>query len=389
MLREWLKRLGWFAVAGVVALLATEALTRALMPQSRDTVLEILAPDETVGYIYEPGARAVERARDYDVDFRINALGLRDREYAAAVDDAYRVLLVGNSFCVSHGLEIEDSMSRALERALRERFEAVGDARTVEVVNTCNGGYNPYNYWKSYGRWAPVFRPDAVVVGFLTSRDHRCDPPDVRFLVVDGLIRSRYREGEEPKIYRPNPATLVRKFLARSSDLYVLLRNYFYYNDRLQRIIGGVLGRDGSTRTVDPYRTTPTEAVESGRRQAFDYLARLRAETARDGVPLLILGIPVKGDVLDDAWSVVADEAAALAVPVDRRKPFRELAGWCGTATVPFVDLRPALRAAGPAGYFDHDNHWNAEGVAAAARVVAGEWDRVEASWPESAPPSP
>lgn len=374
ILRAGLKKISLLAIAGVMALLATEAFTRSLMPQNRDTVLDILVPDDTVGYIYAAGAKATERGRDYDVPYEINSLGLRDREYAGSDPETFTVLLAGNSFCVSHGLDIEASLSRALEREIEALFAAEGVARPVRVVNAANAGYNPYNYWKSYARWAPVFAPDAVVVGFVTAREHRCDQDDVRFVVRDGLLRARYRAGEEPVLPRRRPTEIVRKTLARNSDLYVLLRNFFYYNDRMSRFVGGGAGSGGMSRLVDPYRRELPAKVATGRDRAFDYLDRLRAETARDGVSLLVIGIPQKADILEPSWRTAQAWADAQGVVLDRTGPMDQLAAHCRDAGIPVLDLAPALRAVRAAGFFVHDNHWNQEGIAAAAGLVAENW---------------
>jgi hypothetical protein len=374
MLRSGFKKISLLAVTGVVALLATEAFTRSLMPQNRDTVLDILVPDETVGYIYAAGAKATERGRDYDVPYVINSLGLRDREYDGIDPETFTVLLVGNSFCVSHGLDIEASLSRALERAIVAAFAVEGISKPVRVVNAANAGYNPFNYWKSYARWAPVFKPDAVVVGFVTAREHRCDKEDVRFVVHDGLLRARYRAGEEPVLPRRSPTEVVRKTLARNSDLYVLLRNFFYYSDKMSRFVGGGEGGDGASRLVDPYRKELPARVAEGRSRAFGYLDRLRAETMQDGVSLLVVGIPQKADILEPSWQTALVWADAQGIELDRLGPMSQLAEHCRNAEIPVVDLAPALRAVGADGFFVHDNHWNQHGIAAAAGLVAENW---------------
>jgi len=54
------------------------------------------------------------------------------------------VLLVGDSFSASHGLPIEDSLSRQLERALQAVADLEEMPVKIEVVNAANGGYSPY-----------------------------------------------------------------------------------------------------------------------------------------------------------------------------------------------------------------------------------------------------
>ncbi len=359
---------------------ATELFTRTLMPQDRDTVLDIVEEDNVVGYTFRPGATAVERGRDYDVEYRINSLGLRDREYVLdELGDSdgkgvYRVLLIGNSFCVSHGLEIEESVSRALEEVLARALSEDDELQAVEVINTSNAGYNAYNYWKSYERWGPVFRPDAVVVGFVPTREHLSDPDDIRFVVQDGLVVGRYRADEQPVIASPSVIQVVRKTLSRNSDFYVLMRNFFYYNERVAKILDSDGGLGGTSRLVDPYRKDPSARVTEGFGLALTYLDLLREETARDGVSLLVLGIPQKADVLDSAWDVAQAKADEIGVEVDRLLPSRRLAAHCLKAEIPFIDLAPALQKVGAKGFFEHDNHWNSIGVGAAAEMIGELW---------------
>jgi len=374
MFRLWFHRIFWLATTGVLALGATEGFTRALMPQNRDTVLDILVPDETVGYIYEAGTGTYERGRDYDVPFVTNSLGLRDREYGDKGTD-YRVLLIGNSFCVSHGVEIENSLSRALERTLQVRFDAAGRNRRVRVVNTANAGYNTWNYWRSYERWAPVFRPDAIVVGFVAAREHRTDHEDVRFLIRDGLLVNRYRTGETPADPGRSQIQSARKFLARNSDLYVLIRNFFFYNERVQKVFDQGRGLGDESRLLAPYRNPVPEPVAAGRTRAFDYLARLADHAHGDGLPVVVVSIPQKEEVLDQSWAVVAERAGKSGTTIRRNLPATALAEYCRSAGLPIVDPREKLAHLGPEAFFRHDNHWNAAGIAATADLIASRWD--------------
>ncbi len=377
MLQSWSKRLMWVALTGVIALFATEVFTRVLMPQNRDTLLAIVEADETVGYIYQANVKAMERGREYDVPYEISSDGLRDREYSETDSDHFRVLLIGNSYCVSHGLEIQDSMSRALERELQAKLSSSGDNRTVQVINTSNAGYNAYNYWKSYARWAPVFKPDAVIVGFVAAREHLSDHDDVRFVVQNGFMQARYRKGENPVIPRQSPLRIIRKGLARNSDLYVLLRNYFYYNERISKFLSDKGSVKKSSRLTDPFLKKPTPQVIEGRQLALDYMDRLRDETTNDGVALLVMGIPGVYEVLDKSWEKARLRAEELDVAVEQSLPMRELTDHCKTSNIAVIDLVPTLRSIGAKGYFVYDKHWNKEGIAAAAKAVANNWSKL------------
>jgi hypothetical protein len=146
-------------------LVGGEIFTKILLPQSLDSSMDIYCADMVIGFTYQPGARAFEKGREYNAFYKINGVGLRDREYGPKEAGVFRVLLVGDSFSVSHGLPIDDSLSRQLERALQKEVISSAKSTKIQVVNAAAGGYSPYNYWKAYRRWAPIFKPDIIVVG--------------------------------------------------------------------------------------------------------------------------------------------------------------------------------------------------------------------------------
>lgn len=366
------KTLLWFVLGTVVALAWGELFTRVLLPQSRDTVLDILVADPDVGYIYEPGAVMDERGRDYDVPFVINSLGLREREIGPKGEDVYRIQLVGNSFSVSHGIAAEASLGRVLERELA----AAGAPRPVEVLNTSNAGYNSLNYRMAFRRWAPVLRPDALVVGFVQAREHKCDDESTRYIIRDGLLQGRYLAGETPAPPKRSPLTGVRKFLARNSDLYVLLRNYLYYNEKIDKLLRRGASGGGARNELKPYLSPTPRLVAEGWERAFDQLGKLRDEARAAGVELIVLSIPERSEV-DAAYAAgLAAQAGLEPEAVDRGLPSARLRDFCAAADIPLLECGPAVTRAHGAepAFFQYDNHWNPRGVEAGARAAAEQW---------------
>ena len=103
-------RIALFALLAPLALLWGELFTRTLLPQSVDTMLDILVPDQELGYIYEPGALVQYRGREYDVPFQVNRFGMRDRDVDPSDDGVFRVLLTGDSFAVSAGESLQHGL---------------------------------------------------------------------------------------------------------------------------------------------------------------------------------------------------------------------------------------------------------------------------------------
>ncbi len=213
------------------ALFGGEAFTRQFLPQTVDAIFEIYHADPVVGFTYEPGATAYETGREYRALYEINSLGLRDREYDSKAVGVTRVLLVGDSFSVSHGLPIEESLSRQLEAALQSVGRAEGVKTSVEVVNTSVGGYSTYNYWRAYERWREPFQPDVVLVA-ISPDDYDCSNQYAQHVIESGRRLEAVREGQQPTgTRREGVVRRVRKWLASHSELYVLTRNYLYYSE--------------------------------------------------------------------------------------------------------------------------------------------------------------
>lgn len=366
----------WILIGLFLSLAWGELFTRILLPQNRDTVLDILEPDPVVGYVYRPGATIQERGRDYDVPFKINSIGLRDREIGERTAGRTRIMLVGNSFSVSHGVEIENSLSRTLERELNKLATPSADQLPVEVVNCANAGYNALNYWKAYSRWVPVLRPDVIAVGFVCAREHSCDTEETRYIVQDGLLKGRYTGDGPPPAVRTSPLMVVRKGLARNSDLYVLFRNYFFYSKQVEKLFGRETDGNTAVKDLRPYIEPLPAQVNEGWNLAFSHLERLHRQAADDGIQLVVMAIPEKSEVDDDHFSGLAANAGLDTASLNRDQPLRFLESFCRSRNIPVLSCFDAVAEAQrkqPA-FFKFDNHWNSLGIAAASISLARQW---------------
>ncbi len=372
MIKKWSLRILWTAVGLIVACGWGEVITRAFYPQNVDTILDILRHDEVCGYIYQPNVSVAERGRGYDVPFETNSVGLREREIPRKRDDVLRILVIGNSFCVSHGVRVEKSFARAIEDALNRRADRFAGYSAVETINASNAGYNPYNYRMAYRRWAPEVQPDLVIVGFVADKEWQCDPQGTQYVVENGLLTGRFRPGQTPRRHGSNPLQSVRKSLARNSHFYVLLRNFLYYNEKIDRLLKRGDGEDTAVRSLRPYLVPTPEAVDRGWQRTFDHMKALRDEVRAAGGELLIASIPEMTEI-DPAYRTTLREQADLAPDrIDVQLPQRRLREFCSDVGIALADMGPAVEAAHDTGRaYLFDNHWNARGIAAGAEAVA------------------
>jgi hypothetical protein len=376
MNRGKLKRLIFCIVFLPVALLWGELFVRILLPQSLDQILSIFREDPVVGYIYQPNAMARETGREYDVEYRTNSMGLRDREYDLTERGVFRVLLLGDSFSESHGMSLEKSLPKQIEQSLQRELDKRGSPMKAQVVNASFGGYSPYHYWRSYSRWKEVFKPHLVLVGFSMGNDFQCENDNIRYRIDNGEIVGIYAEGQQTGKGEAHSIRDMRKWAARTSELYVLLRNYFYYNDLIGRFTKEAKARE-STRQMEIFVVPESQAVASNRSRCFGYLKRLKDEATADGVPVALLPIPNKFEIEQDYLRQVVEAQGLNRGRIDLEQPYNEIASFCTSNAIVYLDPRAAMRGADTANnhlYFRYDGHWNAKGIEIAAQAAVVQW---------------
>jgi hypothetical protein len=342
--------------------------------------MNIFKSDPVVGFTYKPNAKTYEKGREYNALYQINSLGLRDREYGAKKDGIFRALLVGDSFSVSHGLPIEDSLSRQLERALQEVTDSERMPVKIEVINAAHGGYSPYNYWKAYLRWAPVFKPDVVIIG-LSPDDYDCRNEDSQYLIEDGATLAVFKKGQTPKKGGRSSIRKLRKWLSWNSEFYILMRNYLYYNDLVGRISLWVSARaEEQNSQLQQFEVPQPENMKKAWAKTFSYLQKLKKETAADGVMLILIPIPLKLEIDPEQYRKALASSGLIPQEMDIDQPLKEILAFCNAERIPVLDPREAIRErhAEAACYFVYDGHWIAEGIRVATASLAKQWRDME-----------
>jgi lysophospholipase L1-like esterase len=110
------------------------------------------------------------------VEFRINALGLKDREYPPGKPPGvFRILMLGDSYTEGFGLPVAEAMPKQVERLL----DGGRCSRPIEVVNAGVSSYSPILEYLFLLHVGLALEPDLIVLSF--------DMTDVH----DDWIRSR------------------------------------------------------------------------------------------------------------------------------------------------------------------------------------------------------
>ena len=135
------------------------------------------------GLLFEPGTVHHYAMQDYETVERINSLGFRDREYDLMPGDAFRIVVIGDSFTYGYGVNLEEAWCEIVEARLN------AEGYDVEVLNLGRPGAGPDDYAHIAESALPVLQPDLVLVGVLAGDDLRQEPD---FLSASRVVRTYF-----------------------------------------------------------------------------------------------------------------------------------------------------------------------------------------------------
>jgi len=112
---------------------------------------------EALGYEFKPDVDGYFKL----ARLRTNSKGLRDREYSLEKPpDTFRIAVLGASFALPAGVEVEDSFHSVLER----RLTAESPSLTYEFINFAVGTYGPRQALAALQLRAVHYDPDLVLL---------------------------------------------------------------------------------------------------------------------------------------------------------------------------------------------------------------------------------
>jgi len=146
----WRKRGFWFLrfATCVIVLIAVDWIT-ARWQQS----LGVLMGDPQLGWRMKPHGMVQLRHPEGPYLLKLNSMGIRDREYSIERTPRQRILSIGGSVSIGHGVPLEDTYCKALEQFL-------GGA---EVINLGCFGYSIDQEHVLIQEQVPLLKPDLVI----------------------------------------------------------------------------------------------------------------------------------------------------------------------------------------------------------------------------------
>jgi SGNH hydrolase-like domain, acetyltransferase AlgX len=296
--------------------------------------------------------------------------GFRNREAPAEEKGpgVRRVLFLGDSFVAGYRTDQEETVGRRLELDLRT---TTGDAGVEVLVAELPHPEAVRVYLREH---AARLKPDLVLVG-LTIGNDLAQGWAVRRAVPEPVIASLLLPADA---FRRTPLDRLALGLDRSLRSW---RSYRRLTSLLRRdpITTDYPDSPGRVHVFDSmhglgyfYARRPLPLVEESWAETGRLLREIGGAGATLGVPVLVAVIPQRFQRSDADWRATAFEYGLDPGAFDLELPNRRIAAACARAGLDCVDLLTAFREEAAPTYLPlGDMHWNANGQAVAARVLA------------------
>jgi lysophospholipase L1-like esterase len=331
---------------------------------------------------------------EYQADVHINARGLRDREIGYdKPSDAYRILVLGDSFAEGLQVPLEETFAKQLETRL------AGGERPIEVINGGVSGWGTDQEAIFFAVEGFRYQPDLVLLLVFARNDivNNYGPLEVARMEAVQKPFFRLEEGElvvppfpfEPPAEtgsQPVPLLGFSDWLRIRSSLYRSIMPYLRDIPVTRRTLGptGLLGGLGVAMadepdmalTFDIYLSDPSPDWDEAWELTDALIRRLNEEVEAQGAQLVVANVSAPEQVYPELWAATFDtDSQAQDNYRDPEAPNRRLATILDGADIPYLDLMPIFQDAAthpetPHLYFRHDFHWSAAGHALAAQAV-------------------
>jgi hypothetical protein len=328
---------------------------------------------EGVLFFGEPYLPFFRHVYDRELGFRIrprpgqvNRLGFNDDEPRPKGEETFRILCLGDSFNWMGG--------RTWNYTVRLRQRLEGRYRGTEVLNAGYPAQGPQQHAIVLERHWRELSPDLVVLGFFVGNDFIDNVPGLRQIAVNDIYYW----------VRPNDLPhLLGQPLVADSRVRAFFGQVIAVNRALRRArqdgAGGVMSEevflDLEHSRLRPWTRAGRVAAEYRRSEgaAWAGLDAMRTFLAARGVPFVVAAFPDEIQVNPALLARVMARFGLAEDDIDLELPQWQLAEYTRRHGLPYVDMLPRFRAEARhrALYLKHDSHWNREGNALAADLLA------------------
>jgi hypothetical protein len=367
--RRALARTGLVLASTLVCLVLLELTVRAIEPREMMRYF-FSRPDPVLHHRFIPSATGYQKTIEYNAEYRINSLGLRDREYALHKPiGTFRILMVGDSFTEGVGVAPGETFSKLVEARLQRR---PGQMK-FEVINAGVASYSPlleYLYLKNQGL---ELGPDLVVLNFDLSDVY----DDITYtalarLDAQGLpVAVSPSPEEEQGMFLTGPAAVVKDWVKAHVRLYNFIRA------RIEPLLDRLADPEDASGDIyrDKYAMLRETYVDGERNWALThrYLLLIRDMLAEHDIDFWITVYPYGLQVHPKEWSSGRQFWHFRPDTVYPTWPQDALARWSDAHGIKAINMCPDFQELSKTTfplYWAYDGHWVPRGHQLVADVI-------------------
>jgi hypothetical protein len=262
-------------------------------------------------------------------------------------------MVTGDAFTSAEGVDTEKAWPRLLERDLTQN-----SGKPVEVLNFAITGYGPNQYSAVVQKYAPVYRPDMIIVETYVN-----DFQDVLFSNADFQQSIGFGEPAPDSLYAILRLEQLRRFIR--------LQVVEYLSELVRgkpRAEGYFLGNFLALERGRP------ELEDTGRQKVFEQLSQIRTVADQIGATVVVFMVPAPVQICrpDQLAYYPRNVDINDTSQYDLDLPQRTMGDIAHSLGLAFYDLRPVMKSvSGECPYQAHNMHWTQSGHQIAATYLS------------------
>lgn len=333
-----------------------------------------MSPDPVLSHVFIPNATGRYVTTEFDVEYKINSLGLRCKEFELSKPpDTYRILMLGDSFTEGDGVEETETFSHQLQGIL----DSSVTGRRCQIINAGVGSYSSlleYLYLTTRGL---ALQPDLVILNF--------DLSDV-FDDINYTRLARFNSQGVPIAVAPFPEyraeTALGQVLVSIKDFFKdHTRLYNFIRIRVDRYLEGARHEYTNLGDVryDKYamlRESVYPPDDSQWGLSYRYLSLIRDTLAARGVGFWMTVYPYGLQISPKEWHSGRQFWGFKRDTVYTTEPQALLQRFGATHGIKVINLCDDFRAAASTTfplYLEYNGHWRPSGHRVVANALARE----------------
>jgi hypothetical protein len=366
-LRAASKNLALVLASILIVLVPLEAGVRLIEPREVMRYF-FMSPDSSISHRFIPGAKGHYKTTEFDVEYSINSLGLRNRETTLAKPDGIkRILMLGDSFTEGDGVQSSETFSSRLQNML----DTASTGQRWEVINAGVGSYSSLLEYLYLTRQGLRLNPDLVILNFDLSDVY----DDINYTRLARFDARGVPVGVGPELEHVPANRLEAGLIGIKDFCKEHFRLYNFIRLRINRFLEGARRDMNVSADVqfDKYAFLRPQYAprDSDWQLTFRYLLMIRDTLQARGIDFWVTVYPYGLQVGPQEWQAGRQFWGFRPDTVYSTWPQEAMVNFCRHHGIPAVnmcgDFLQEHKTVSPL-YLDYNGHWEPAGHAVVAR---------------------